>query len=51
MDFPTLKFPEPHGKMEARRKYELGLLDPDGFAAAYFKTPEHAEANVRTNYT
>lgn len=50
MGFPTLKLPEPHDKMEARKRYELGLLDPDGFAATYFKVVEDAEAKYDMKY-
>lgn len=50
MEFPTLKFPKPHGKLEARTRYELGLLDPDGFAATYFDTLKRAEEEMRTGY-
>lgn len=41
---PTLKAPKPHGKLEAREKHALGLLDPDGFAATYFAALEKAES-------
>lgn len=51
MEFPTLKFPKPHGKLEARMKYELGLLDPDGFAATYFETLKQAEKEMETVYS
>lgn len=51
MAYPTLKFPAPHGKMDARRKYELGLLDPHGFAAAYFEAVKDAERHINTNFS
>lgn len=51
MEFPNLKFPEPHGKLEARMRYELGQLDPDGFAATYFDTLKRAEEQVETDYS
>lgn len=50
MEFPTLKFPKPHDRLEARKKYELGLLDPDGFAATYFDTLKRAEEEMKLGY-
>lgn len=46
-----MKLPEPHGKADAWERYALGLLEPDGFAATYFRAVEEAEDKADMGYS